>query len=299
MEIISNILINNGQDADQLELMCKFSGKSITALAFKASLEHGIELDLWTCLKKFKLKPKTELFWWRLHNKCIPSNPFLVKRKICINSHCPRGCGVDEDENHLIGGCFKIKNVISIINNWGFMVPIFDNFQRCMDFLLKANGRSNLGANLFCIAVYLVWKSRCKLIHGDKEESDNTLAVNAISMVVSSNFLNIQTGSWDANHLGLLSTWHPPPPGWIKINVDAALKINNMACIGGVARDDKGRFFMDFGEKCWHWDISQLELLAVLHLKNLVRDWMFEAQGVIIEGDNFNIIKLIQNTVKA
>ncbi|KAI0496466.1 hypothetical protein KFK09_022783 [Dendrobium nobile] len=211
MEIISNILINISRNSDQLELNCKFSGKSVTALAFEATLDHG----------------------------------------------------------------------------------------NCLDFLQRVKGMNFLGANLFCTTVYLVWKSRCKLIHGDREDSDNSIAVNAISFDVSSNFLYIQPGFWDANQLGLLSTWHPLPPGWIKINVDAALKRNNMAGIGGVARDDQGRFLVAFGENCWHWDISQLELLAVVYLKKVVKDWMFKAQGVIIEGDNLNIIKMLQSAVKS
>ncbi|PKU61358.1 hypothetical protein MA16_Dca017790 [Dendrobium catenatum] len=47
-----------------------------------------------------------------------------------------------------------------------------------------------------------------------------------------------------------------------------------------------------------HWDIAQIELLAVLYLKNIIRDWMFEAQGIIIEGDNYNIIELLQSALK-
>ncbi|PKU85645.1 Putative ribonuclease H protein [Dendrobium catenatum] len=92
----------------------------------------------------------------------------------------------------------------------------------------------------------------------------------------------------------LSNSWHPPPPGWIKINVDAALKSNNMAGVGGVVRDDKGRFLLAFGADFVHWDISQVELMAIFFLKNIVKDWMFEYQGVMIEGDNSNIIKALQ-----
>ncbi|PKU70273.1 hypothetical protein MA16_Dca021609 [Dendrobium catenatum] len=47
-----------------------------------------------------------------------------------------------------------------------------------------------------------------------------------------------------------------------------------------------------------HWGVAQIELMTILHLKNILRDWMFEAQGIIIEGDNFNIIKLLQSAMK-
>ncbi|KAI0499526.1 hypothetical protein KFK09_017730 [Dendrobium nobile] len=51
-------------------------------------------------------------------------------------------------------------------------------------------------------------------------------------------------------------------------------------------------------EELLHWDSSHLEMLAVLYLKNVIQEWMFEAQGVIIEGDNVNIIKLFHEITK-
>ncbi|KAH0451783.1 hypothetical protein IEQ34_019082 [Dendrobium chrysotoxum] len=84
----------------------------------------------------------------------------------------------------------------------------------------------------------------------------------------------------------------------IKVNIDAALLSNNSAGIGGVFRDNKGRFLLAFGFKCTHWDISLLELMAVWALKKVIQDWIFEYNGLIIEGDNVNIIKILQRAWK-
>ncbi|KAI0516092.1 hypothetical protein KFK09_008764 [Dendrobium nobile] len=246
MEIISNIPININRNSDVLELKCKFAGKSVTALAFEAAMVHEEEVTHWNWLKKLKLKPKIELFWWRLCKNALMSNTFLVNRRLSNFPSCPRGCGVNEDNCHLVGNYFKIRNVVSLLNSRGFSIPIFNGFLDCLECLQRLVGKNSLSANILCIVVYLVWKSRCK---------DN----------------------WDANQQLLLFPWHPPPPGWIKINVDASLKRDNMAGIGGIARDEKGRFWVAFGAHCLHWDISQLELLAVFYLKNVVKEWMFEA----------------------
>ncbi|PKU63001.1 Putative ribonuclease H protein [Dendrobium catenatum] len=93
-------------------------------------------------------------------------------------------------------------------------------------------------------------------------------------------------------------SWYPPPTGWIKINVDASISRNKVAGFGGVARDDKGRFLIAFGANILQWDIAKIELMAILYLKNITPEWMFEAQGIIIEGDNSNIIKLLQSAMK-
>ncbi|KAH0457424.1 hypothetical protein IEQ34_012739 [Dendrobium chrysotoxum] len=71
-----------------------------------------------------------------------------------------------------------------------------------------------------------------------------------------------------------------------------------MAGIGGVIRDDRGRFLLAFGVHYRHWDIAQVELMAVYSLKNFMQEWMCESQGVMIEGDNINVIKILQGALK-
>ncbi|PKU82578.1 hypothetical protein MA16_Dca019607 [Dendrobium catenatum] len=71
-----------------------------------------------------------------------------------------------------------------------------------------------------------------------------------------------------------------------------------MAGVVGVVRDDKGQFLLAFGADYVHWDISQVELMAIYYLKNIMKDWMLEYQGVMIKGDNYNIIKALQNMLK-
>ncbi|KAH0454948.1 hypothetical protein IEQ34_016872 [Dendrobium chrysotoxum] len=65
-----------------------------------------------------------------------------------------------------------------------------------------------------------------------------------------------------------------------------------------VVRDDKGRFLLAFGDNYLHWDTAQVELEAVYFIKNVVQDWMCEAQGLIIDGDNYNIINILQLALK-
>ncbi|XP_020687312.1 uncharacterized protein LOC110103088 [Dendrobium catenatum] len=281
-----------------MELKFKYSGRSIAALAFQAVTEQSEGTAHWMWMKELKLRPNIELFWWRLCNDAIPSNDFLFRRRLNNFSRCPRGCKEEENGCHIAGKCDKLRTVISILNGWGFQVPFFDNISECLEGLKKLVGKKSLIANMYCTTTRLVWKSRCKLIHDGIEDSVNSLAANAVSTSTVCNFINSYSDNWDVNQRKLFCSWHPPPPGWIKINVDASLLRNNVAGFGGVARDDKGRFLIAFGAKLMHWDIAQMELMAVLYLKNIIRDWMIEAQGVIIEGDNFNIIKILRLVMK-
>ncbi|KAL0928689.1 hypothetical protein M5K25_000603 [Dendrobium thyrsiflorum] len=73
------------------------------------------------------------------------------------------------------------------------------------------------------------------------------------------------------------------------MNVDSSLHKSNCAGIGGVIRDHRGRFILAFGNKLFRWDIAQLEVLAVLALRNVLQEWTKETKGIWIEGDNSNV----------
>ncbi|KAI0510379.1 hypothetical protein KFK09_010980 [Dendrobium nobile] len=74
----------------------------------------------------------------------------------------------------------------------------------------------------------------------------------------------LSSGHWGVNQSRrLCNCWHPPPPDWIKVNVDASLLPSYKTVIGGVLRDSKGKFLMAFGKKYVHWDISQPELSSI------------------------------------
>ncbi|KAL0917908.1 hypothetical protein M5K25_013014 [Dendrobium thyrsiflorum] len=54
---------------------------------------------------------------------------------------------------------------------------------------------------------------------------------------------------------------------------------------------------MVFGFFGLHWDIYQLELLVVQSLSWFLKKWMLEYKGIIMEGDNANVIKFLQGSL--
>ncbi|KAI0488417.1 hypothetical protein KFK09_028248 [Dendrobium nobile] len=265
------------------ELLCKSKNEGERGLFSAISRIGPLQAKFaWECL----MKPNSLL------------NQIIKGKKISNQSSCPRGCVENEDNCHITARCGKLQRCITLLKNWGFYMPVFEDFNSCLDGLLKASTNNPLLANIYCTAVFLTWKSRCKLVHGKSEDSDFSIAANIVSLATVSNFIITQPENLDTNQLMLSSSWCPPPTGWIKINIDASLKSNYLAGIGGVIRDDKDRFLLAFGTHYLHWDIAQVELLAVYYLKNTLRDWMHEAQGVIIEGDNLNIIKDLHSNLK-
>ncbi|KAL0919919.1 hypothetical protein M5K25_009009 [Dendrobium thyrsiflorum] len=66
-----------------------------------------------------------------------------------------------------------------------------------------------------------------------------------------------------------------------------------------VLRNDRGHLLAAAGWNLLHWDSTQVELLAMQYIPLLIQDWMFDAAGLIVEGDNRAIIRAMQRLTEA
>ncbi|XP_028549589.1 uncharacterized protein LOC114579380 [Dendrobium catenatum] len=283
MELIMHIEIFPDQNKYMLELRQRFSSKSIVVMAsYSYGNNEPVEYGSW--LKKLHLNPKIECFWWRLLNDALPTNGFLMYQRLLGQRLCPRGCNEPENADYVMVQCLKLKQEIGVLKNWGFPVPDFTYANDYKLILKKLVEHNNSIANLYCSLVYFSWKSRNLFKHGEQELSLNYIASSAISYASISKS-NLFLDHWSANQPDrLFSHWHPPPPEWIKVNLEVDLISYYNGGIGGIVRDSEGRFLLAFGINFTHWDSGLLELLAVYSLKKFMFDWMLEAKGFIIEG---------------
>ncbi|XP_028556870.1 uncharacterized protein LOC114581249 [Dendrobium catenatum] len=282
------------QEDDKMELLLQGNGKSLSAMVFENSVKHNPTAYYCSWIKNAKLNPKVETFWWRIFNNALATNDFLEHRKFQRINLCPRNCNVAENRDHLTTNCQKLKEVISKIKEWGFSFKEYHTLQDCCKDLSSLNP---FMINLYCSMVFLTWKSRNNLLYNEKDDSTLFIASNAISFAsISIQGISKFSGIWDVNQPSRLSLshWYPPPPDWHKVNVDATLLSNYKAGIGGIFRDHKGRFLLAFGKPYIHWDIYSLELFATQHIKEEMKDWMFKFKGIIIEGDNHNVMEFLK-----
>ncbi|KAL0907864.1 hypothetical protein M5K25_022310 [Dendrobium thyrsiflorum] len=287
---ICSIKIYSNQD--KMELMYKCSGRSLSSIIWDSSFTELCEDLVWCKMKKLRLRPRVEFFWWKLRLNAIPSNTFLQQRKLVDCSDCPRCSGSLEDVDHISVKCIKIHSTLKFLAGWGCNLPSFNDFSKCIKCIITLATSNPFIGNLYCTVVFLCWKSRNNLSHGGRDDSSLVLATNAFCMAVASFNCNLSLENWNANQLRLSNiSWCPPPPRWIKANVDAAISINNKAGIGVIFRDYKGRFLYAFGRSLLHWDIAQVEVLSILAVGDIIKDWMTQADGIIIESDNSNVIR--------
>ncbi|KAL0923917.1 hypothetical protein M5K25_004705 [Dendrobium thyrsiflorum] len=242
-------------------------------------------------MRKLNITPKEQLFWWRLVNNALPTNLWLNHRKLKDFVFCPRNCSDIEDSNHVYVRCLKLNEIFDMLKQWGIQLPIFCNLDDCL--------KKSIDYGYFISGNYffLPFSARNNYKHGVKVPTSTVIASYILSYSFQPRLIPI-CRNWDANrHLMLSKIWYPPPSNWIKLNVDVALTLSNLASIVGVLRDHKGRFLLAYyGRRLKHWEISFMELLAIFEFKNVIQEWMRDKQGIIIEGDSSIVISLLRSS---
>ncbi|XP_020684615.2 uncharacterized protein LOC110101165 [Dendrobium catenatum] len=290
---IKSELINDNFDLIHME-----SGRTISSMAANINSSSNSVQSHWSWLKKSKVNARVENFCWRMFNNALPTFSFLSYRRLQTSSYCPRGCQEEENICHLICRCQKLVEIFKILDTWGFHITDFNNKEEVFEWLFRQN---HFMSSLLCNVIYLNWKERNELVHGKKGKSSMFIAIEAISFLRALKTPNfIKSGRLGSNqHMLFEDRWCPPPPEWIKLNVDATLFPSYKGGIGGVIRDFKGRLIAAFGKPEIHWDITHLELLAITSGKDILKDWMHGYKCIIIESHNINIINLIHKKKEA
>ncbi|KAI0503911.1 hypothetical protein KFK09_014857 [Dendrobium nobile] len=178
--LILQVKIAQDGGGDEMELVQQKFGLTIVGMAFNALNQHRSEFLQWNWFKKLKLNARVDLFWWRVFKNAIPTFKFLQQRRLRDNASCPRGCIAIEDTEHVLCTCLKLKEVINLLNLWGFGIPVFRSYEESVIWMESIALKRGLLANLYCNAVFLSWKARNKRIHEGMEESPSFIASNAI-----------------------------------------------------------------------------------------------------------------------
>ncbi|XP_028554964.1 uncharacterized protein LOC114580709 [Dendrobium catenatum] len=194
---------------DQLETVCKCSGKSISALAYDNAIkDKGIsDVDgFYSWLKSLKLNYNVDFFWWRLSKFAIPTNHFLKFQTLATDDRCARGCLETENYEHVIVQCKYLQEVINKTHEWGFYISSFRYLEGCFEELKRISGTNSGMVRVYCVAMFLNWKNRNSVKLGKAALPSSSVAANVLSLAVlkSSPYLV----SWGANlPRELFSTW--------------------------------------------------------------------------------------------
>ncbi|XP_020691196.1 uncharacterized protein LOC110105868 [Dendrobium catenatum] len=293
-ERILAIPICDSGGGDQPELMNLHGGRTVTSLAYRARLGGTAYAFLW--IRKFKLHPRENMFWWRLLRDAIPTNVWLLRRNLEDCSRCPWGCNEDENRDHCTVSCRFLKSILMQLDRWGYTMPAATSFDDMLRILEELAGCNPGLGKIYCSAVYHAWRARNDKKHGRSWGSPAVVAATILGAIPKTHLMPF-VEPWHTNQPLRLSDpllWCVPPPNWLKFNFDASLLSSNLAGLGLVVRDHCGNLIVATGQQVEHWDVATAELLAACTIKDVLEDWMMDRAGIIIEGDCSNIIEWFQ-----
>ncbi|CAN1190185.1 Putative ribonuclease H protein At1g65750 [Linum perenne] len=148
----------------------------------------------------------------------------------------------------------------------------------------------------FGIIAWNLWGARNKLIFEGSNPS--TIGVSEQCKF----WINLVLSSWKTNQLGREASgqarqtqfiaWRPGDEGWTTLNTDGSrLTHSGSTTIGGLLRDDGGRFIRAFTGNIGDCSITRAELSAIV--QGLRMAWSIGIRKIIVQSDSRTAISLL------
>ncbi|XP_058746699.1 uncharacterized protein LOC131619641 [Vicia villosa] len=196
----------------------------------------------WNSLWNIKAAARAKHFIWRICRGCLPSRVRLCQHHVPCPVECPFCNNSLEDEWQIFFGCAAINQgwqaacLSNIIDN---RLLSFDEVKLLIFDICTKEDRNTAGR----VAVMLegMWKNRNNFIwNNEKEEATK---VGWLAYHKWQEWFTVHNNSDDHTVSQHVQTWEPPPPEWLKCNVDADFnKIGRTSNRGWCISDSSGNF---------------------------------------------------------
>ncbi|KAL0730721.1 hypothetical protein Bca4012_026815 [Brassica carinata] len=270
------------------------------------SMQHAVitpppgNLHLKQLIWKLPTAPKVKQFLWKMITSSLPIGCNLQRRHITGAVKCPH-CLQDETPDHLFFECIYAQCIwrASGFPNRSVYQPHISMEDRLN---VIFNQQSTLSAQLQQLPWWIlwrIWKSRNKMIFQQKithwRTSLQAAYFDAKEWLDEQDYITKDdtTRREEQLHRSRMNAWKRPTTGYIKCNYDGAFSsTNQQAQAGWIIRDVNGSF-LGAGQATVHLPQNALESELQAALFALMNCWCKGYTHVILEGDNQNVIKLI------
>lgn len=258
-----------------------------------ACLPEHPDLTLFNLVWRWGGQERIKMVLWRLLSEALLTNQQRFRRGMAPNAKCPLCDCLVECSLHATRDCLTAKKI------WESIIPgslkqsffLYDK-----DEWLRRNLSEKNWDITFGIAIDNIWRMRNDFIFNQKIPSAE-VAVGIIRHL-SDEMSSVKTRGNNLNQDVIskssmtLIRWISPEEGFVKINCDGSLSIqNNLASCGGVIRDHWGAYIVGFACKLGNCSILQAELWAVFYGLKLGVDRGF--RRIIVETDSLTARNLI------
>ncbi|KAF7821450.1 ribonuclease H [Senna tora] len=255
--------------------------------------------ETWSKIWRIPAMERVRVFIWNFAHDALMTTSNRKTRGYCDNDICPKCQGGIESNLHAIRDCPTIKDV------WKKLVDpdkwLEFSTMNSKDWV-SANLRKNCGArwgfewdSMFVVTSWLIWKQRRDWIFNDKHDNSVMLHYKILNSLKAYEEASRVTRLAEANTRAFKDinvSWKPPPPGFVKLNVDGSFwqQTNSVGC-RGVIRDSNGNWLAGFSRSLGRGNSLLAELWGFK--TGLQLAWNRGFQNIVLEGDCKMAIDLI------
>ncbi|KAL4304165.1 hypothetical protein GQ457_10G007230 [Hibiscus cannabinus] len=223
------------------------------------------------------------------------TNAERVRRHFANSELCGICGGAREDMEHVLRSCAMAKGLwlrlIPSASRVSFFSLTFKEWFCTNLFEGSFVSNDDEWSNRFAIMCWLLWKRRCRLLFEENVGVlDDVLVTGNRLLMQTRDAFTVLAGSYARS--AVVRLWSRPPPGWVKMNVDASVSIaDQTAGVGGAIRDDTGSWRFGFARFVGRCNALLAELWAIHG--GLLHTWELGYLRVELESDFLEAVRIV------
>lgn len=201
----------------------------------------------WTTLWSPKIPSKIKTFLWRLAKQSLPTEDVRKQRHMSIIDKCQL-CGTVDSWKHSLMECSMARCVWALADEEIVEVMADATEPSAKHWLFHVQGSlSHAEFVEVAVTLWAIWTARRKAIHEEVYQSPlatHKFVKHFLAELETISMLSQRTLQRPAVRAVVQqwTKWIPPPNGFMKINVDAALSDTGLGAAAAVCRDSTGLY---------------------------------------------------------
>ncbi|XP_031094430.1 uncharacterized protein LOC115998901 [Ipomoea triloba] len=211
-----------------------------SAYRFAKGIERTERELGWTGVWYLNLPPKAKCFFWTLCSMCLPTKDLLYMKRVNCDQVCML-CGLaNESVVHLFANCSFARDCWRELDAaWNLSYVDSQSWLAEMWNVLSKNMLEKV-----VMVCWALWENRNSLCWKNTGMPPITVVQHALAFYENWKKVTVATheSALISNTAVLDSTsWLPPPPGYLKLNIDVSMAVHHRRMgFGWVCRDETG-----------------------------------------------------------